>query len=276
MSSETAVVLWNEKETDAKCAEFVADYAAMRRKLCDHYEHKGHVAKRYEDSWTGFMAYCRERLRLELSEQTVRLQISAAQVSREVGVDVPMVIGRHLAKLPKDKQKEIYDEVIGAREKAGQRSANEMEPDVRKVVRREMGIVEKPAPISPTDEFTDQATPETGLIGAGTPATYAEAQAATAEDFGLIPAQEAHSEGRLAALPASLYAQEPRTEDLEPEEVNDPPEEVPAPSVAYRAYVAARRVLRDWCAAYDRADKEGQLAARMNARIVISEFSELL
>lgn len=149
MSSQ--IVLWNAKEAKQKCEEFVRDYAKFRNDLLDHFNHKGHVALRYTDDWQGFFTYCRERLKLESNEQTIRLQISTAQVSREVGVEVPMVISRQLAKLPPEQQKGVYDEVIGARQKAGQRSANQMEPDVRRVVRRVMGVAE-PLPVSKTDK----------------------------------------------------------------------------------------------------------------------------
>lgn len=150
----TDIVLWNAKETVSHCEEFVRDYAKMRNALLDHYQHKGHVALRYSDDWGGFHSYCLERLKLDSKLDTIKLQIATAQVSREVGVDVPMVIGRQFVKLPPDKRKEVYDEVIGAREKAGQRSANQMEQDVRRVVRRIMGVDEPaPAPpVSTTDE----------------------------------------------------------------------------------------------------------------------------
>lgn len=144
------VVLWNAKEAKEHCEQFTKDYAALRNNLLDHLDHKGHVALKYSDDWDGFFAYCKEKLKLELAPATIRLQISTAQVSREVGVDVPMVISRQLAKLPPEKQKGVYDEVIGAREVAGQRSANQMEPDVRRVVRREMGVVD-PAPFPITN-----------------------------------------------------------------------------------------------------------------------------
>lgn len=147
------VVLWNAKEAQARCEVFVQSLSDMRSDLLDHYNHKGHCALRYSDDWPGFFAYCKERLKLESNEQTIRLQIATAQVSREVGVEVPMVIARQIGKLPREQQKEVYDEVIGAREKAGQRSANQMEPDARRVVRRIMGIEEKPPkpPVSTTD-----------------------------------------------------------------------------------------------------------------------------
>lgn len=151
------IVLWNAKETVSHCEEFVRDYAKMRNALLDHYQHKGHVALRYSDDWSGFHSYCLERLKLESKLDTIKLQISTAQVSREVGVDVPMVIGRQFVKLPPDKRKEVYDEVIGAREKAGQRSANQMEQDVRRVVRRIMGV-EEPAPAPPVST-TDEVEP---------------------------------------------------------------------------------------------------------------------
>lgn len=147
------IVLWNAKEAKEHCEEFVQSYAKMRNDLLDHYNHKGHVALRYSDDWAGFFSYCKERLKLDSNERTIRLQISTAQVSREVGVEVPMVISRQLVKLPPEKVKEVYDEVIGARQQAGQRSANQMEPDVRRVVRRVMGVPEpEPAPpVSVTD-----------------------------------------------------------------------------------------------------------------------------
>lgn len=145
------VVLWNPKEAKREADRFVKNYADLRMSVYEHFKHKAHVALKFEDSHAGFAAYCHEKLRLDSDPSTIRLQIAAAQVSETVGVDVPMVIARHIAKLPREQQKSVHDEVVTARqpEGAAAKSANEMEEDVRRVVRQRLGVEDKPKSTPP-------------------------------------------------------------------------------------------------------------------------------
>lgn len=227
-----SLVLLNATEAKSKLIVIANTHKEFREKLYEFYVLKGHVALRYEDTFDGLYQCVKEHAHLSYSKDAIQAQIGAAEVSAEVGKDVPIAIGRQLVKLPVGQRKAIYDEVIGAREKAGQRSANQMEPDVRRVVAKELRAA-------------------AGPIGTGTPATYAEAQAATAVDFGLVPAQEA------------------RTADLEVEV----PNYAPTGELNYQgAFRAARRVLCDFVAAYGSGDKESELGAYMNAKIVLTKY----
>jgi len=162
-SESEPVVLWNAKEAKREADRFVKNYADLRMSVYEHYKHKAHVALKYDDSMAGFAAYCREKLKLDSDPTTIKLQIAAAQVSETVGVDVPMVIGRHIAKLPAADQKAVYEEVVQARqgEGAAAKSANEMEEDVRRVVRQRLGVEDKPKPaVSPTNGTAPQSAQE--------------------------------------------------------------------------------------------------------------------
>lgn len=215
-----SIVLWNKTEAKEKCAEFVKDYAQLRQNLLDHLDHKGHVALGFKDDWDGFYAYCRDCLKLELHPKTIRLQIDAAQLSREVGTDVPMVITKQLQKLPEEKRAGTYAEVVTAREVAGQRTANQMAVDVGRVVKREL---KQPAPPS--------------LAGSGTFHSDVE------DD--LYPVIEAKIAAR-NGVEAQLPPQTPET----PQNGSQGPRKANLPVDFRQAYTEGRKLLRRFVTAF--------------------------
>lgn len=249
------IVLWNAREAKEKCEQFAKNYAQLRSDLLDHLEHKGHVALKYDDSMDGFFLYCREKLKLELSPKTIQLQIATAQVSREVGVEVPMVISRQLAKLPPGtgQRKAIYDEVIGAREVAGQRGANQMEPDVRKVVRREMGIVEKPAPEQSVT--TDESASTDVHVGIDYGAPDGSSTVVVLVDGSIIDSS------LMRDVPMEP-AQETRTDEMEAETPISPP----ADYHNSHSFSGAVIVIQCFVAAYESGNQEGLLGTFMTAK----------
>lgn len=147
MRSEIAVKHWSKKEAERNAEEFVHDARQLWRRLTEHWFHKAHAALGYPDDLRGFTEYASERLSLSYSTAAIRLQIAAAEVSANVGADVPIKVAEHLSRVDPEVQVRLWEELnVSGRERAGLRSGNQMGIDAMRIVGRELRPKLPPAP----------------------------------------------------------------------------------------------------------------------------------
>lgn len=167
---------WGRKElTGVEIPRFRNEYEHVRSSMYEHYARSAHRVMGYSDNFDGFVAYAREMLKVDITDQTIRNQITAGQVSAAVGEAVPMRIANEIAKLEDPRRQQEAFKELKAREEAGVRTVDQMTSDARKVVGRMLGPVTKDAPPASPAPRTEAEAPKVDKAPPEAPAPRTEA-----------------------------------------------------------------------------------------------------
>lgn len=123
---------FNKKEAEEATLRFHETKHAFRVQLLELHDRKAHKALGFTDDFSGFCAYAQEKLDIQTGSRSLQLQVESARVAQNVGQEIPIAIGRQLARVTPEKQAAIYNEISSVPDI--EKSAAKLEPQIKRLV----------------------------------------------------------------------------------------------------------------------------------------------